>query len=58
MDGRTQLKSESGIIRFNLSEPGGVLNGLTVIGAGDTPAAVVALTGRVKVRLPYHFAYT
>ena len=26
----------------------GVLNGVTVMGAGDTPAAVVAITGRVK----------
>ena len=26
----------------------GVLNGVTVTGAGDTPAAVVAITGRVK----------
>jgi hypothetical protein len=39
---------KTGIVRFNLTEPGGVLNGVTVFGAGDTPAAVVAITGRVK----------
>ena len=39
---------QSGIIRFNLSEPGGILDGVTISGAGDTPAAVMALTGEVR----------
>ena len=67
-----ELASKSGIIRFNLSEPGGILDGVTIsesqtplgvrslhatcltgfcfstAGAGDVPAAVVALTGVVR----------
>ena len=43
-----ELSSKSGIIRFNLTEPGGVLDGVTITGAGDTPAAVVVLTGTVR----------
>ena len=43
-----ELSSRAGIVRFNLSAPGGILDGVTITGAGDTPAAVVVLTGEVK----------
>ena len=43
-----ELSSQTGIVRFNLSAPGGSLQGVTISGAGDTPAGVVVITGTVK----------
>ena len=43
-----EMSSQTGIVRFNLTAPGGCLEGVTVTGAGDTPAAVVVLSGVVK----------
>eukprot|EP01051_Picozoa_sp_SAG22_P007700 SAG22_NODE_551_length_9178_cov_3.565371_2_plen_939_part_00 len=43
-----ELSSKTGIVRFNLTAPGGVLHGVTISGAGDTPAGVVVMTGTVQ----------